>query len=511
MNRFLELCIKNIFTFLITLTLIFSLLSPNLLLSGEYETPYTIVLIGLIFIFIVGIFFQKFRSIMKRIFVIHQLKTSLIFFIVAIIIQILFLYYLHPIIGFDAGAIHNALLTPQDSELRGYFSSNVNNIFPLMFQQLIVSIFHNSSWSFCEGVAVFMVDLSAVLNIGTILVINQNKLPLICYIQGFWLLLYPMAIVPYTDNWVLPFVSSFIFLVSVFWSSNNSMIIKSFASFISGIDLTFIYNMKPSAIVPAIAVFLMILLNLCFNYKNNKKLLFRSALFTFPFLIGFIPSFNLVKDQISHQKIIQILSGREIPAIHFIQIGMSNEGGYNAHDALMMSILQTKQQRVEYSNNRIHEELEKKGISYVTFLIKKQGSNSSDGTFAWLREGHFIDQQVKYKLKGIHGFFSSFTMPKGANLHNYQFLAQLWWISVVIILAFSWQAEGPIIQSLRLGIIGAFLYLLIFEGGRSRYIIQFLPMFLVMWSLVFGRTIDTIKTCMLKLTTGTKSKKFFKK
>ena len=102
-------------------------------------------------------------------------------------------------------------------------------------------------------------------------------------------------------------------------------------------------------------------------------------------------------------------------------------------------------------------------------------------------------------------------MPKGANLHNYQFLAQLWWISVVVILAFSWQAEGPIIQSLRLGIIGAFLYLLIFEGGRRRYIIQFLPMFLVMWSLVFGRTIDTIKTCMLKLTTGTKSKKFFKK
>ncbi|MBD7894720.1 hypothetical protein H9564_03145 [Limosilactobacillus sp. Sa3CUN2] len=509
MNRFVNICVKDIFTFLITITLLFSLFSLNLLLSGEYETNYTIVLIVLIFIFIIGTFFQGFRKILKKIFVVHQLRMSLFFLVFALIVQMLFLYCIHPVIGFDAGAIHNALLTPQNAEIRGYFSSNVNNIFPLMFQYWIVSLLHNSSWFLCESVTVFLVDLSALLNIGTVLIMDQAKFSLICYIQSVWLILYPMAIVPYTDNWVLPFVSLFIFLVSVFWVSNSSIAMKICASIISGVVLTLIYNMKPSGIVPVIAVFLMIMLSLCFSTKEKKRLLYKATVFTISFAIGFIPSFNFIKTQISHQRIVQVLPGREVPAIHFIQIGMSGDGGYSAHDALMMSVLQTKHQRVDYSQKKIREELSEKGINYVPFLIRKQGLNSSDGTFAWLREGHFINQRVNYNLKGIRGFFTSFTMPEGVNLHNYQFLAQIWWISIVIILNFSWSADGSIIQCLRLGIIGAFLYLLIFEGGRSRYIIQFLPMFLIMWSLVLEEAVWTIKTHTKKLTT--KSKKYFKK
>lgn len=46
---------------------------------------------------------------------------------------------------------------------------------------------------------------------------------------------------------------------------------------------------------------------------------------------------------------------------------------------------------------------------------------------------------------------------------------------------------------MRLTILGVFLYLLIFEGGRSRYLIQFLPAFLILATLVYDQTFDYFK------------------
>lgn len=46
---------------------------------------------------------------------------------------------------------------------------------------------------------------------------------------------------------------------------------------------------------------------------------------------------------------------------------------------------------------------------------------------------------------------------------------------------------------LRLGIVGGFCYLLIFEGGRSRYIIQFLPLFILLTIIVFPSVVSMLK------------------
>lgn len=51
-------------------------------------------------------------------------------------------------------------------------------------------------------------------------------------------------------------------------------------------------------------------------------------------------------------------------------------------------------------------------------------------------------------------------------------------------IAFGWHNHQKFVQLLRLAIIGGFLYLLLFEGGRSRYLIQFLPAFLLLATLV---------------------------
>ena len=52
-----------------------------------------------------------------------------------------------------------------------------------------------------------MLYLSVILNVLCVYILNKKKLPVVMYIQTCWLLLFPMSIVPYTDVYILPFIS----------------------------------------------------------------------------------------------------------------------------------------------------------------------------------------------------------------------------------------------------------------------------------------------------------------
>lgn len=66
-------------------------------------------------------------------------------------------------------------------------------------------------------------------------------------------------------------------------------------------------------------------------------------------------------------------------------------------------------------------------------------------------------------------------------MHDFYFIAQIWWIIWLGMLTFGTTKDySKIKQMMRLAIIGGMLFLLLFEGGRSRYLIQFLPIFLML-------------------------------
>lgn len=483
--------IRLIFSCFILLTIFFAIKSSNLLLTGTNTDLVTLLILVFLLTFCLLSLFRPFRRLLYFIFVDHSLLTSFIAFFVAISIQIIFVTYIHPVIGFDAGAIHNALIQPKDSEIQGYFSSNVNNIFPLLFQKSLTDFFHNTSWKFCEVLAVLMVDMSVLCNIITVLVIDKHKVPMVIYIQSIWVLFYPMAIVPYTDNWVLPFVSGFILTSVIAWSSKYPVLIRSICAFASGILIMVSYNLKPSATIPGVAIVMIVFLQLL--HDRSIKWIKRYLPILLLFSLGSIISYQTCHYLTINQKVVHIVKNREVPAIHFIQIGMTGDGGYSAHDALMMSKLQTKTERENYSKNKILQTLSERKLSYISFLVTKHGLNSSDGTFAWLKEGHFINERIHFSTNKIKCLFQQFTMPGGRYLHDFKFLSQIMWLLITVVLLFGYGNNGTLVQTFRLGIVGAFVYLLIFEGGRSRYLIQFLPMFLILWSLLFDNCLSELK------------------
>lgn len=483
--------INVLFTILIFTALYFALILPNLLLKSENTNTVTLTMLGTIIVFaLVCGYFKGFRFFLKQIFVGWRFYTSTILFVLAVGMQCFYVLKIHPAIGFDVGAVHDALFKPNDPNLRGYFSVNYNNLPILLFQNWLRETFHASSWFFFAILSVGVVIVAALFNVASVAVVNWRKLPVILYLQAGLLFFYPMSIIPYTDNWCLPFVSLYILAYLIISRPNYPLIIRLLAGIIGGGALIGAYLLKPSAIILFIALiiisFLALLQHRSCTFWLKSSLCFLVMIGTFSY------GLRGIKTTIAHQDYILVDKKRENPPIHFIQIGMTGDGGYSAEDALMMGKLYSRKEKETYSLKKIKRILNTRGLSYISFLVEKHGRNTADATFSWGLEGHFFKNKADNKR--IKSGLASFVYPHGDNLDNYRFVAQCAWIVLLTLIAFGWKEQRLVVQALRLGMIGGFIFLLIFEGGRSRYLIQFLPGLFIIASLCSQAAIQKLQS-----------------
>ncbi|GEO63543.1 TIGR03766 family XrtG-associated glycosyltransferase [Companilactobacillus nantensis] len=497
--RFGSKLVKYLFYFLFLLTFYFAITSPNLILgdnsiTGAGTTFYTTMFIILTVILLVTFYtYNSWSDLLKFWFVDRQWITASITLGLAVVVQIIFVWNMHPAIGFDPGALHNALYNTTDPETRGYYSLNPNNMPIMLLMHQLALFFHSKSWLLFDFITVFLVDLSALFNILCIEIINHKKIPLAMYIHALWLMLFPMIIVPYTDAWVLPLVSLYTLLYVLLRYGKFAWGWKIPIALLCGVSIVLAYFMKPSAIVGVIAIILIEFLYL-FKGKFSKEKLVNEFIFLLIVIIGMVPTYSITNYAIDHQKYIVVNTSRAIPPIHFMSMGASGDGGYNAKDALMMAKLPNKQAQVDYSKKMLIKRLKKMGfVGYIKFLFKKHANNTTDGTFAWIKEGHFIRGNTKPSHKGFAGKMRNFFYLYGTNLGDFRYIAQVWWVFLLATIAFNWKDNRKLIQMLRLTIIGGFIFLLLFEGGRSRYLIQYLPAFLILATLSWSNSWKWIK------------------
>lgn len=490
-NKLVGLC----FTGFILLTFYFTLVSPNFTL-GTTKTKQTFgqettILLIAILLFIFGsclLYFNwgKFQHICYFLFKQHALFTATLIFVGVIVWQLLFISAVHPAIGFDVQALHQALDDPSSPQLRGYFSLNSNNLFLLLIMHDLSDLFQTNSWYFWALVSLILTDLSALLNLFTIGLLDKTKIALGSYLQSLWLLLFPMVIVPYSDTFVLPCVSLLLLCYVAAFHSSFSTVSRLLWAFLGGGSVSLIYFIKPSAIIPAISL---VIIELCFLLKKKQGTKLISLCCLGLFLVGSWISYTYIAFDLKQQTYIKIQPERRIPAWHFISIGMTGDGGYDPKAALTMAKLPTKAEKVAYSKQNIKHQLHEKGFwGYLKFLFFKHQRNTSDGTFAWQLEGNFFASPQPTKTR-LQRFFSSFVTKDGTHAADFRYLAQLNWLLLLSLIVWG-NTTTPLKawrQMLKLTLVGGFVYLLLFEGGRSRYLIQFLPVFLVLATLSFSQ------------------------
>lgn len=277
--------INILFTIFIGLTFYFTLTSSNLLLNSQTTTWVTMVmllgLVGIIIIMITDNFVKRFaRSVYQS-----GWLGMLVLGILLLIWQIFFIVATHPAIGFDVNMLHQAWINPNQAKVRGYFSQNYNNLPILLLQNWILTKFHSTSWLVIDSVTLFLVNLSALINIVTMYLVSKDKVRLLWYLQIIFLAFFPMIIIPYTDTWVLPSVS-LILLGFVGMSSHSfNLIYRILFSVMAGVATVITYYIKPSGIIPAITFIIVGIVYLC-NKPDKKSLLRAFCLLVFLFGSG---------------------------------------------------------------------------------------------------------------------------------------------------------------------------------------------------------------------------------
>lgn len=492
-----------VFSFFVGITFIYSVCAKNYIHNGmppdttmmspkisNFEfSKLTASSLVLFLIVVIGIvlykFNSRFRSKVKYVFVEKRKITSLVLLVAACVIQLIFVLNVHPFINFDVGNIISTAQgnLPSCPPKYSYFSQYPDILFMLIIEKKLAEISTNQLIFVLANLG--MLYLSVILNIICVWIINKEKLPIMMYIQTCWLLLFPMSIVPYTDAYILPFISLALISYALLTKKNAKFYTRVVASGLLAFSIAEGYFFKPTAIILLIAIIIILLLR-AINKNWTKSLKKHVLVYGVLFISVFGITFGVNHTIVNQQKIVPIDKSVATPPVRLMAMGMVGNGGYNREDAEGEIGVSTKQQ-VKTSNEKIKNRLKEKGFTgYVKFLLEKQANDTSDGTFGWLNEGYFMNEDIPSTKLGQ--FLSSYIYPDGNHLFDFKFIAQLCWVILIGIILFGFFDNKPFSQTMRLAIIGLMIFLLMFEGGRTRYMIQFLPCFFVLATLCWDST-----------------------
>ncbi|KRL02147.1 hypothetical protein [Liquorilactobacillus capillatus] len=501
-NQFFSLfnrLLITIFTIWVGITLIGAIQNNHFFIENVSAITIALLLLAVLLIIIVFKLPWAYQKL-STIFIKYAYITAPLFLLLVFIWQLIFLKQTHTKIGFDAGIIHNFLKDPSGDV--SYLEIYPNNLFLLFFQKYLLNFFNMKlTWLNTGYLSLICTDIAVLLNILTIKVINKKKVDLAIYLHGIFLLLFPMIIVPYSDTMVLPFVSACLLAFSCIVYFKNRISVVVVASIFLGFSAAGTYLMKPSAIIPLIAIAVV------YGLYASTVMIERKINFRRIILRGVIPicsvllfagiSINAFNHFTEEQDYVRISKGKALPPIHFISMGMLGNGSYNRENVAKTRSLKGPDAKKEYSKKVIKTRLRQLGpLGYIKFLLFKNFNNTSDGTFGWNVEGGFITAPVE---KGNRGFLQSFIYPTGKHLGDFYWFAQLSWSVLLMIIVLGYDYKTKYAQMLRLSILGGFLFLLIFEGGRSRYLIQFLPVYLILATLVFENAVQRLKGIIIAL------------
>lgn len=401
----------------------------------------------------------------------YKLTLLSIWSLLLIIGQIIFIDQTTTTIGFDVGGVVGQVI--YGTSMPNYFSYNPNNL-PLLFLENFWGSHFGANWVSFNVMSLLSTDLGFIITILTARYINKNSMYTTWLLSLLLLGCFPYIIVPYTDTLVLPLIS-LSFLGYLIAKKSNNLYIKLLGSLLIGIFGTLSFLLKPSSVIFIIAIILVEIFYLLFKNKKVKVFYIISIL-----LVSFGSAFGVKQVYNSYlhdQQYIKVNPSMKKPPELFLAMGMVGNGGYNPPLTDEINSLKTQHEKKSVAIKHIKDTLHNYGpFGYLQFALKKNTNNTSNGAFGWLQEGNFILAPATNRLQQL-------VYPNGSHLLDYFFISQIVWIILLVILTLGYKSPQKlesIIMILKLSIIGSLMYLLLFEGGRSRYLIQFLPQIILL-------------------------------
>lgn len=298
------------------------------------------------------------------------------------------------------------------------------------------------------------------------------------------MVLSPYFVIFYSDIPSFLISSLFILLYSLISGKTIKLKKRLIYSIALGLLTCLAYYTKPSLVIFDIALGMVVVIKII-DEKRVSKGLIVCVLIVATTFIGSFSAFRLYQH---NNSFIKIDKNMAMPMSHFAAIGITGNGSYNAENTAINMKETNPDKRNSKNINCIKKQLKDYGATgYIKFLFAKQIRNTDDATFGWRNEANgygFLLPNKRYKtgfglkIQNIYVNNDSSRSWKGLAL-----IGQVIWIITLMGILYSQKYLDYSTQVLKYTIIGGLIFLLIFEGGRSRYLIQFLPYIILLASI----------------------------
>ena len=503
--------------------------SPQMIdIDVSGNNRYSTILLVVLLVFIVAVsVFAKVRQAVRGIW--HMMvRYKWILFVIVICWQIVMFFALGPATGFDAEWVIDYVVNPQvitDKGLDGasYLSNSPNN-YLLFFVELGIYKalpFVTSPEALLLVMRVISVLVVDVCAIGMYAVakryLNDSVANIVLLLWCILLGLSGWCLHPYSDTFCMPF--TVINCAFCFWLLSQKTIDKAFLSswknpvliFLFGLNLAVTYNLKPSAVIPVIALLVALLLKM--NRRYCVALLASLILMAGGFLCANVPYNHAVRTQ----QLVPYNHELSLSPQHYVMMGMTGTGGYLESEYQFTMSHLTYQEKVDANNAVIKQRLRQYGVvGYSTFLLTKFRNFTSDGSFGVQRYAGNVFLPRPFANEPLNAVHENLFIQKVSHLYtggsnSNRTLIQIEQIFYILLVSgilmnclrmsrtffkeeevLSIEKSGEHVSYdvwLAIAMVGAIIFLLIFESGHSRYLIQFLPIMLFMSGIGSARKV----------------------
>ncbi len=414
----------------------------------------------------------------------HEAKIASLWMLAIFSLQLYCGYLLAVATGWDTEAVFRGAITLKEQGNLGsysdYFHIFPHNLGATSALQLVFSICSTLGFQDYHWIATVYNVVSINMGIAFVYLICREIKSTKAAFLSLWLSsccipLYFYTPIFYSDTLSLPFVmmSYYIYLLILKSETLKQQMVRACFFAVACAIGTLI---KFTVIIVAVAVLIDLII------RGSLKRYWPAVAIAVVLFYSCISGFNyyrynhLLDKDLSEQK--------QVPYTHWVMMGLSGNGAYNGSDYEYTYTFSTREARAQANLNRIGDRLKEYGAwGYLEFLHRKQQLNFGSGIYG---VNEMIDDNP-LRPNSLH----QVAIEGGKYYETFKHLAHGYhvFLFLIIILSAVYDAaaktKGAINKLVvRLSVTGIFIFLALWEAN-SRYILNFIPMFIACAALGF--------------------------
>ncbi|MCQ9214143.1 MULTISPECIES: glycosyltransferase family 39 protein [unclassified Streptococcus] len=420
----------------------------------------------------------------------------------ALVFQVLVILSANLLVRRDAAVVITGALRLLDGQsISNYLTRNPNNLPMFLYARALYHLFGFEALWVLQVLGVFYINGTAYILYRTgrdffSQRVADSLFTLYLLLLGFS----PYVIQTYTDITSLPFLAGQLYLmVALLKEERNATQRLCALGLLTAIASIF----RPTALVIVIAFTMLLFLK-----EGWQRFVHYMAILVCSF--GFI--FAGLTYVIRHQQEVKIIHDETLAKglTTFINLGLTYSG--TDQEDMKAGLLNyiDSEKRSDYNNGMFAKENEIKeikrrlrnytAVTFVQHLKYKLAMTLYDGSLNWIyrkpenEKTPLVSPLYKYTKENrvAEAIRQSIIEYEGDYYQYYQVVKQFIWLVAVLGLVIAVWRYRPddTINFLSLAIFGGLLFLMIFEGGKTRYLLQFFPQILLLSSLGLTRLCD---------------------